>query len=182
MPLINKTKYALLGMLSKSSFSGYDLRKGIESNIGHFWHESYGQIYPILRQLVTEGLATSQTETLPGRPNRIVYTITSKGQDVLHCWLRESTEGLPVERNEFLLKLFFGHEVPRDVSIHHIQEHHQLAKDLLRTYYDIQTLLEAHHSASPNYPFWLGTLRYGIIQAEAVVEWCQETLDRLSQS
>jgi len=58
----NKSRYALLGMLSYMPMSGYDLRKFIESSTSNFWSESYAQIYPMLKQLTREGLTTSHTE------------------------------------------------------------------------------------------------------------------------
>ena len=50
------TPYAVLGMLSLSPMSGYDIRKESETSIGFFWSESYGQIYPALRELETRRL------------------------------------------------------------------------------------------------------------------------------
>src|SRR6267378_1332508 len=43
------TPNALLGLLSLGSMSGYDIRQLISQSIGHFWSESYGQIYPGLK-------------------------------------------------------------------------------------------------------------------------------------
>ena len=55
----NKSRYALLGMLSLTSMSGYDLKKAIDLSVRHFWQENYAQIYPMLKQLTKEGLTTS---------------------------------------------------------------------------------------------------------------------------
>ncbi len=47
----NRTAYVILGMLSiEPNKSGYDLHKAIEQTFGSFWGESYGQIYPALKQ------------------------------------------------------------------------------------------------------------------------------------
>ena len=58
----NKSKYALLGILSMCPGSGYDIKKLMEQSTSNFWSESYGQIYPILKQLVAADLATRHTE------------------------------------------------------------------------------------------------------------------------
>ena len=50
------TEYAVLGMLALGPGSGYDLKKRVEGSIAHFWSESYGQIYPILAHLASQGL------------------------------------------------------------------------------------------------------------------------------
>ncbi len=48
----NTSKYAVLGMLSIGPMSGYDIKKLIGETVGHVWSESYGQVYPALRELV----------------------------------------------------------------------------------------------------------------------------------
>src|SRR5438045_3830581 len=93
----NKSKYAVLGMLSLAPMSGYDLKKNIEMSTGNFWTESYGQIYPMLKQLAEEGLTTSHIEKKEGRPERHVYTLTDNGWEALRHWLTEPVEyQLPV--------------------------------------------------------------------------------------
>ncbi len=47
----NKTKYALLGLLNVCPGSGYDIKKLMEQSTSNFWNESYGQIYPILKDV-----------------------------------------------------------------------------------------------------------------------------------
>jgi len=79
----NKSRYALLGILSICPGSGYDIKKFMEQSTGNFWNESYGQIYPMLKQLVDEGLATSRTEKHEGKPERYVYALTDKGLQAL---------------------------------------------------------------------------------------------------
>jgi DNA-binding PadR family transcriptional regulator len=184
MPVVNKTRYALLGILDTGAYSGYDIKKGIERSIGHFWHESYGQIYPILRALVGDGLATAHTEALPGRPARILYTITEQGRAELRRWLSERIDTLPIERNEFLLKLFFGAEVPLTVTLDHLRQHRRQAVGVLETFGEIEAMLAAQTTAvqASGFPFWLATLRYGQAQAEAVVLWCDETLERFGRT
>ena len=51
MARMNKSRFALLGLLSLGAMSGYDLRKLFEQSLIHFWSESFGQIYPMLRSL-----------------------------------------------------------------------------------------------------------------------------------
>jgi DNA-binding PadR family transcriptional regulator len=184
MPAVNKTRYALLGILNTGAHSGYDIKKGIERSIGHFWHESYGQIYPILRTLVAEGLATAHTEALPGRLARIMYTITDQGHTELRRWLTERIETLPIERNEFLLKLFFGAEVPLTVTLEHLRQHRRQAESVLETFAEIEAMLaiQVTPAMASNLPFWLATLRYGQAQAEAVIRWCDDTLKQFGMS
>src|SRR5215470_7305675 len=107
----NKSRYALLGMLGIRPGSGYDIKKFMEQSTSNFWNESYGQIYPLLKQLSEEGLATSHAEKQEGKPERKIYTLTEEGKDELVNWLGTTVEETP-ERIEILLKLFFGHFLP----------------------------------------------------------------------
>ena len=58
-----KTRSAILGLLSWQPMSGYDIKKLIEMGLRHFWSESYGQIYPTLEQLVKEGFAAKKSQS-----------------------------------------------------------------------------------------------------------------------
>jgi len=46
MPKENKTKYSILGLLSRAPMSGYDIKKLTDNSISHFWHENFGHITP----------------------------------------------------------------------------------------------------------------------------------------
>ena len=100
------TPYAILGLLSVEPMSGYDIRKAAAESVGHFWSESFGQIYPALRELTRAGLVRRRTERQAG-PDRHVHEITARGRATLARWLLEPPRVTPV-RSELLLKLFFG--------------------------------------------------------------------------
>ena len=43
MPRVNRTRFAILGMLTSGPRSGYDLKKDFEEQISNFWSESLGK-------------------------------------------------------------------------------------------------------------------------------------------
>src|SRR5947209_13038179 len=176
----NKSRYAILGMLSLMPMSGYDLKKYIEMGTSNFWSESYGQIYPMLKQLAEEGLTTSHVEKHEGRPERHVYTLTDKGWDALRHWLTEPVE-YQLARNELLLKLFFGGQIQGPVSAEHVQRHRGLQMQLLQHYDGIEAHLQSNFAGSPHLPYWLMTLSYGRHIARALLAWCDETLIALNK-
>lgn len=171
----NKSRFAILGMLSLSPMSGYDLRKIIESSVGHFWNESYPQIYPMLKQLTEEGLTTCSIAKQQGKPDRNTYTLTDKGWKELEQWLREPFES-QVQRNELLLKLFFGGYAPALVSIEHVQRQRAMQEQLLHTYNQTEEQIKAKWEHHPHLPYWLLTLSMGKHVAHALIAWCDETL------
>lgn len=176
----NKSKYAILGILSFAPMSGYDIKKKIEISTSNFWTESYGQIYPILKRLVTEGLATQSIEEQTGKPDRNVYTITDKGREELQRWLTEPVEP-QVERIEILLKLFFGNEVAIADSIRHVQQFRSTQEDLLKKYQGIEQDLKNRSNDNPYSPYWLITASYKLHVTSALIAWCDETLLKLDK-
>ena len=160
--------------------SGYDVKKTIEGSVGNFWSESYGQIYPMLKGLVAEGLATSSSESGDGGRERTVYALTDAGREELGRWL-----GMPVEyevgRVEILLKLFFGWQVSPEENRRKVREFRELHQGLLRKYEAIEGSLKAEHAGHPGLPYWLMTVGYGRHVSRALTDWCEETLAALDE-
>lgn len=171
----NKSKYAVMGALSICPGSGYDIKKLMEQSTSNFWNESYGQIYPILKQLIEEGLATSHAEKQEGKPERYVHTLTERGNDELQRWLTEPVEYV-VERNELLLKLYFGKHVPVEKNIEHVRSFQQLQAQVLKKYEYIERHLRAGMADNPDLLYPLLTLRHGIHRCQALLAWSEETL------
>jgi DNA-binding PadR family transcriptional regulator len=172
------TPNALLGLLSMGPMSGYDIRQMIPQSIGHFWSESYGQIYPGLKRLAAAGLAMKKTERKQGSPDRYVYSLTAEGRERLRTWLKlPVAEEVP--RNELLLKLFFGGHVPPSVSREHVQSYMTSHVQKFQVYGAIAKRLRKEEAHDPRLPFWLMTLSMGRHHSAAMVKWCKETLTEL---
>ena len=173
-----KSKYVILGMLSIRPMSGYDIKKGIEESISNFWTESYGQIYPMLKSLVAQKLVTKTVERGSGKPDRHVYALTEQGRRELRRWL---TEGVvpKVERNELLLKLFFGEEVETAANIELVEQYREHQRQLLEKYKVIEKEIKARYADDSNLPYWLTTVSYGQHVTQALLRWCEETLTKL---
>jgi len=118
----NRTPFVILGMLSvQSNLSGYEIHKAIEDNFGSFWGESYGQIYPTLKSLVSDGLIEATETGGTGKKRKQLYALTTAGRECLREWLAQPFQNDP-PRNEFMLKLFFGGEAAPGVALAHVRE------------------------------------------------------------
>ena len=95
-------RHAVLGMLSVTSCTGYELTQWFDSSLQHAWHASHSQIYPELAKLETEGLAEVVEE---GARRSKTYAVTDAGKDELRRWLLE-TEPNRAQRNETALRWF----------------------------------------------------------------------------
>lgn len=174
------TKYAILGLLTTGHQTGYAIKQLMDQSLTHFWKISYGQIYPILKQLTDEGLVTVDEATNEGR-NKKLYYVTAKGQSALQRWLSEPIDNLPTNKSEFLLKLFFSkHESIRS-TITKIQQHEQALQGRYQTYKGIEASI-GDASVSDDELFWQMTLEYGIYQTKAGITWCQDMLEKLHKS
>lgn len=171
----SKSRFSVLGALSSGPKSGYDIKKATEASTGHFWAESYGNLYPLLKRLEREGLVSRRTVTQAGRPDRRVYRLTEAGTREFREWLTEAVEPAVV-RNELLLKLFYGGQVPTEVSQEHVKRFRARQLSLLDTYRRVAAWLEREHAGDRELPFWLITLGYGRRHAEAMLSWCDDTL------
>jgi len=176
----NRTAYVILGMLSiEPSKSGYNIRKAIESSVGYFWSESYGQIYPTLKRLAAKGLiAPSQSNSAP-KQRRQEYSLTEAGHACLQEWLALPFQNDP-PRNEFLLKLFFGREAAPSVSIAHIRELQKRNRHMLASLEELDALAHAHPSQNPHLPYWMLTLSLGTALTRSALVWGESALEQLT--
>ena len=174
----NKTEYALLGILSIEPMSGYDIRNYVQQSIGFFWQESYGQIYPALRQLTARRLVSKRRAKTSRGPARYVYSITPAGRNEFADWLTAEPEPEKV-RNELLLKLYFGTMGNRADHVHHLERLLASQSDRLKQFAQIEKHVLPEYEGVPDYPYWRSTLRFGQHVTRARVRWCQETLEWL---
>jgi DNA-binding PadR family transcriptional regulator len=176
----NRTAFVLLGLLSiEPHQSGYDLRKAIESSVGYFWSESYGQIYPTLKRLATEGLIVAGASDSVHKQHRKEYSLTEAGRACLQEWLARPFQNDP-PRNEFLLKLFFGREAAPSVCIGHVRELQERNRSSLATMQQLEAFAGAQGSQNPHYPFWMLTLRLGMAMTRAALDWGESALAQLA--
>jgi DNA-binding PadR family transcriptional regulator len=177
------TRYALLGLLTLSrdgDASGYDLRQWAESSIGHFWRESYGQIYPVLKELLRDGLVTARKDASSGKRGRTLYAVTAAGQKELLHWLEKPARIQP-PRNEGLLKLFFGAQAPAASNAARVRALQQVHAGLLAHYEALEREICGKYADHPGLPYWLMTLDFGQRHSRMVVDWCEATLRKLER-
>jgi PadR family transcriptional regulator, regulatory protein AphA len=176
----NPTCYVILGLLSvQPNLSGYDMRKAVQGSIGFFWGESYGQIYPALKQLTREGLIAQSSSGSNGRKKRQEYVLAEPGRHCLREWLAVPFCNEPL-RNEFLLKLFFAREAAPGVAAAHIRDLQERNQRMLDTLRKIEASGPSQQEANPHLPYWMLTLSLGNALTCAALEWGEKALVALS--
>lgn len=182
MAKVNKTKYALLGVLSLMSGSGYDIKKFCDSSIGYFWNENYGHIYPVLQRMEDEELITKEVKQTEGRPSKNVYSITQKGRDELQEWLMLPEEQEPI-RSEFLLKMFLSKDISTEKIIEKLKIIKVKSEEELKQYSEIADMLSVQlkNADKKSVTLYLSTVNYGKKIEEAKIRWYEETIKELEE-
>ena len=170
----------LLGMLAIEPMSGYDLGLSIRGSVGHFWNESYGQIYPNLKKLAAGGWVSSKAERQKGKPDRRIYSITEKGRERLRNWLAVPPQP-EIPRNEMLLKLFFGEQVPAESLIGYVERMTEECRALLASLERTEREDIDGNRQYPGTPYWKMAARFGQMEMRAHLCWAEETLAELNR-
>jgi DNA-binding PadR family transcriptional regulator len=93
----------ILRRLRAGPAHGYELRKRVEQTTGIVLHNN--SLYPALRRFEEAGAVTKTAEPQPGRPPRLVYTLTAVGHELLHDMLADLPPDQAADPVEFVARL-----------------------------------------------------------------------------
>jgi len=173
----SQTEVAVLGGLSVEPMTGYALREAIRDVLGHFWSESFGQIYPTLAELERGGYVRRRGSPRPGSS---VFAITASGRARLRDLLRQPVQSTP-PRNGLLLRLFFGRHLGPDACRALVLEAREEARRRLAEYGAIRQEIASDETNPKDRPYWLLTISAGELTARAALAWAEEALATLDQ-
>ena len=126
------TAYILLGMLSSKDMSGYDLKQQLDRSLSPCYDSpAKSQIYGELQRLTRLGWATATEVPQTHRPDKRVYRITPTGQAALQQWLTNPDVESESFKSPLLLRLFFGHLLPREILMARLEARRQQLVDEL---------------------------------------------------
>ncbi|MDD5704159.1 MAG: PadR family transcriptional regulator [Dehalococcoidales bacterium] len=172
---MRQTEFVVLGLLSESPMTGYQIKKIIDLRFRFFWNESYGQLYPTLKSLTRRGLIEETGTARKGRRNQRTYELKPQGLKELQDWLAQ-----PVEREslrlEILLKMYFSNLVSAETMLGHVEafreKHQRDLKWLELAKAELESIIDRH----PNHPRVLRVVDFGITVNEAYLKWSGETI------
>jgi DNA-binding PadR family transcriptional regulator len=181
----SQTHLAVLGALSVEPMTGYAVRAAITTTLGHFWSESFGQIYPALTELTARGeIRPSQ----PGRTSGSRFEVTATGLARLRELLAEPPASAP-PRNGLLLRIFFGEHLGAAPCQALVQASADQVRSMLAGYAAIRTEIEAEiaaarsagdTAAAASAAYRLLTLSAGEYAAHAHLAWAADALATLA--
>ncbi|POH66439.1 PadR family transcriptional regulator [Cryobacterium zongtaii] len=170
MATTDQTRMAVLGGLSIAPMTGYALREQIRDALGHFWAESFGQIYPALTALERDGLIERQAALRAGSST---FALTPLGTERLRELLAEDPQSVK-PRNGVLLRLFFGRQLGQEACRKLVADTRATAEAELAEMRRIHEELQA--DTGPDAPYILLTVLAGEHAARASLDWADEAL------
>ena len=152
----NTLRYILLGLLSKKQMTGYELNQSFKNEIGEFWQAKHSQIYPELAKMEEQGIIQHQVEITGEKLEKKVYELTEEGKEQLAEWIHTPTNELPVNRDEFVLKLYFVKDVNDPALVEIIQQQRDLHEEKrLHDNYGHYLILAHAINRETEYASWL---------------------------
>ena len=174
-------KHAILGFLSLSPMSGYDLKKAFDRSVQHFWPANQSQIYRTLAELDEQGLVSKEVISREDRLDMKVYSLTAAGQSELHNWLAAPLRPQDT-REPFLIQLFFGGQLSEAELLNLLQHQLRGVEETLAVYTTFYEATTTHLSQiTPTRAQFLQalTLEFGLKAQQVHQRWLQNTLERI---
>ena len=165
------------GGLSVAPMTGYALREAIRDVLGHFWSESFGQIYPTLAELERKGYVQRLGSKRTGAST---FAITPSGTTRLKVLLAQPVQPVP-PRNGLMLRLFFGRQLGPQACRSLVLQAKGEAERRLAQYEAIRRELLEEQEHAEDRPYWLLTVSAAEHSARVAIGWADEALAALDE-
>lgn len=149
--------------------TGFEIRSFIDQSIRFFWRESFGQIYPELKRLASDGLIKPVRADAPSGRASQPWRITPAGRDLLKEWLEKPPQEQPV-RDETLLKIFFSRHAAPETQHELVRQTRERAMSKLQALHAAEQLILSHPD-HPDLVRSLIVLERGLLAARTQIEW-----------
>lgn len=168
--------HAILAALNDCACSGYDLAKKFDGSIGFFWNATHQQIYRELTKLEEQSQIEAQLVYQEHRPDKKIYSLTSKGEDTLRSWIETPSSVSPL-KDDLLVKIFAGSIVSPPTIVAELKHHRIQHLENLHTYQAIAAEVfpdRSQFTDADRYHYI--TLRQGIRIETEWLAWCEEAI------
>jgi DNA-binding PadR family transcriptional regulator len=165
--------YVFLAFLTQQPMTSYEIKKGLEASVSHFWSTAHSVVYQQAARLERDGYIKGRA--VAGARKKRVLSLTPKGRRAVVRWLRDP-DAQDQLFSQMLVKVFFARE----------------AGDLAATIAmleakreEIAELLPSHHAFLPElareHPFPAITLDLGIRLYRTILDWIDDTIPKLEK-
>ncbi|MCA1713501.1 MAG: PadR family transcriptional regulator [Actinobacteria bacterium] len=161
---------AILGLLKDKAMHGYELRKQLNSKLGHFWSVSFGSLYPTLRRLEARGAVETIFNEDEASRRKNIYRITERGE-IEFLELIEDRAATSWEEDKFPLRLAFFRYLKPELRIRLLERR--------KAFLEIR--LEGLHRSvgegrSRIDSYTLSLLQHGVEQTRSDIAWLDDLI------
>ena len=173
--------HGILGFLSYSSMTGYDLAKLFDSSIKFFWYAGANHIYFELNKLEKKEFVSCEYIVQQDKPNKKLYHITDEGKKEFLRWLASDSEDVSKNKNAFLMKVFFSGSSDIDQSIAMLKRFIDDCNAYIDSMNKVPTAIDANRGfVEPLQAlYWEFTADYGLRQTKFCIEWAGDCIEKL---
>jgi DNA-binding PadR family transcriptional regulator len=161
---------AVLGLLKEKTMHGYELKKRLDEQLGHFWRISYGSLYPCMKRLSRQGTVEIDAPTGESSRRKHVYRITPKGEE-LFVELLESTGSSIADRDQFMVHFAFSKYMRPETRRRMLESRRGYLQDRLTK---ISASFKRMRDRMDAYSLEL--MQYGMNETEHDIRWLNDML------
>lgn len=184
---------AVLGILTYSPMTGYNLGKIFSKSINYTWTASLSQIYRELDALENKGYVSSNIEKQDDRPDKRVYCITEDGKEAFGKWIIAFPDTFcALKRDDFALRIFFGSKVGDKELIKQFKrfiEERENFKEMMAEGKKIiseisLTVMKDEDGASirENELYWRFIAKRAMMSNQVLIQWAKECIKELENT
>jgi DNA-binding PadR family transcriptional regulator len=156
----------ILAHLTNRPAHGYEIKKSVERTLGGRFAINNNLLYPALKRFEEMGAVTREVERQEGRPDRHVYRLTDRGQEVLQGLLLDFSPELARDEAEFLVRVAFFHLLDALARREILRMREAVLRDHLA---HLATVLPSDRRAGN--PFGARVIQFLTRQIEQELEW-----------
>ncbi|MCL2364699.1 MAG: PadR family transcriptional regulator [Defluviitaleaceae bacterium] len=177
-------KHGLLGLLSLSPQTGYELSKEFALTMKYIWHTKTTQIYTELNSMEQKGWLVSERVIQDDKPNKKIYTITEAGTAEFLNWLLEPGEDIEnalAGRSAFLLRVLFSGNTSADAAIALMESFRETCLGLGNAHKGIRSAIDqdADEVGAEHTLYFNIVARHGEMILKTRLEWIEETIQTI---
>jgi len=168
-------KHLILGWIKNSPTHGYNIKKCYQEFINPDQKLNDAKLYPLLREMESEGLVKREIENRESGPSRKIIKITKKGRKEFENWLRSNSGETYCERPRydffrafpFLGKFAFFYELDAPTIIKKIDEQVAVHNTKLKDFKTAKTKMIGKGLQSCK----IQAIDFGIMLEETILNW-----------
>ena len=180
-------KHGLLGLLSLSSYTGYELDKEFREAMKYIWQAKNSQIYNELDKMEQKGWLTSERIIQDDKPIKRLYSITESGRAELLAWLsapEDDIDSALTQKSAFLLRVLLAGNTNKDAALKLLRSFREVCLLRKTAQQGIRTAIARDESDYSNEItlYWNLVALHGEITLQARLDWIEKAINTVENT